>query len=169
MTLFVKILKNDLGALDTCIKELRKCEQEGKELYAKFALSFKFTKNSVDELSKKRKEIQELVNQLQQPEKRIEDIEEKIGKTYDEIILVEMNRERITKGFSLLRENLFLKITTLEQKVEECLQVKRSFEKFFYSNLNGLELYPMGMRSSQHIRGIRDSWKKKLLEPKDKF
>lgn len=31
--------KNNLGKLDACIKELRMCVPEGKELYEKYALS----------------------------------------------------------------------------------------------------------------------------------
>lgn len=34
-------IKNDLGALDARIKELRRYKQEGKALYAKCAMSFK--------------------------------------------------------------------------------------------------------------------------------
>ena len=50
-------IKNDLGALDACINELRRCEQEGKELYAKFSMSFNFTKESDDEIQKKHDEV----------------------------------------------------------------------------------------------------------------
>ena len=43
-TIFQNI-KNDLISLDTCIKELRKCQQDGKILYIKCNLSHKLTKD----------------------------------------------------------------------------------------------------------------------------
>ena len=67
----------------------------------------------------------------------MEDVEAKIGKTYDEISLIEMNKEIITKRFSLVRENLSLKIEFLERQVEECLKAKTSFD-FFCSDLNAM-------------------------------
>ena len=59
-----KINRNDFGALDTCIKELGKCEHEGNALYAKCKLSFKITKDIDEELRKKLEELWDLVNQL---------------------------------------------------------------------------------------------------------
>lgn len=107
-------IRNDLGALYACIKELRRCEQEGKGLYAKCALTFKFTKEKDEELKKKYEELEVMVNQLQQHNQKIEDIQTKIGNTYDEISLIKINKERIAKRFSLLRENLSLKMTTFK-------------------------------------------------------
>ena len=46
-------LINDFGALYTCIKELRGCEQEAKALYENFSMSFNFMKEINDELQKK--------------------------------------------------------------------------------------------------------------------
>ena len=73
-TIFQNI-KNNLGALDACVKELRRCEQEGKLLYEKFTLTLNFTRDKDEELKKKHEELEVLVNQLQQPNQKIEDIE----------------------------------------------------------------------------------------------
>lgn len=107
-------IKNGLGALDACIKEISGCEKEGNTLYAKCAIPFNFTKDSDNELQKKCDEVKALRDQLVELGMMIEDIKGKIRKTHDEISLIELNRERKEKRFSLLRENLSLKITTLE-------------------------------------------------------
>ena len=57
-------IRNDLLNLDYCIKSLRKCELEEKDLYEKCAMSFSFT-NDID--SEKIAEVEALASQLSQP------------------------------------------------------------------------------------------------------
>lgn len=64
-------IKNDLAALDACVKELRRCELEGKTLYAKCAMSLNFTKDIDDELKKRGGEVKALADQLNQPSVKI--------------------------------------------------------------------------------------------------
>lgn len=90
-------------------------------------MSFKFTKHSDDELQRKHDEVKVLADHLQQLGIKIEDIERQISNTYDEISLIEINKERVTKRLSLLRENLSLKIRTLEQQVEDVELMVKSF------------------------------------------
>ena len=55
-------IKNDLGALDACINKLRRCKQEGKALYAQYAMSFKITKDGEDWMKRKHNELKVLVD-----------------------------------------------------------------------------------------------------------
>ena len=57
-------IENDLGALDACIKELRRCKLEGKELYAKCVMSFNFTKDSDGKMRRKHDKVKALVDLL---------------------------------------------------------------------------------------------------------
>ena len=45
-----------------CIKELRRCELEGKKLYEKCTMSFNSTKDIDEELKKKHDEVKALVD-----------------------------------------------------------------------------------------------------------
>ena len=117
----------------------------------------------------KRDEVQG-VDQLQQLGIKIEDVEAQIGKTYDEISLIKLHRERTSKRFSLLREHSSLKINTLEQQVEECLKANTSFDKFVYSDLNAVEIASYGLCALLSIlEGVKDTWEKNLKSLKMSF
>ena len=63
-----------------------------------------------------------------------------------------------------------LKITTLEQQVEECLKAKISFEKFVYLDLNVVEIVAYGLCTLLSIsEGVRDSWEKNFKSLKTSF
>ena len=137
-------------------------------MYAKCTLIMKFTKDKDDELKKKNEELEALVSQL--PSQRIEDIETQIEKIYGKIRIIESNKERIGKRFSLFRENLALKIGTLEQQIEEFLKAKTSFEKFVYSDLSAVEIAAYGLCALLRIsKGVRDSWYKSFESLKTNF
>lgn len=131
---------------------------------------FKFTKDSEDYLKRKHAELHALVNQLQQPDKKIENIKEQIGKTYNEISLIEMNGERKMNRFSLLGERLSLKISTHKQQVEECLKAKTPFDNFSYSDMNAVDLTSYGLFSLLNVlEGVKDSWEKNFKILKEIF
>lgn len=72
--------------------------------------------------------------------------------------------------FSLMRENLSLKISTLEQKVGEFLKAKTSFDKKNYSDLNAVEIasYRLGTLLSIS-EGFKDTWEKDFKSKKTSF
>ena len=53
-------IKNDLISLNTCIKELRKCQPDGKILYIKSTLSYKLTNDSNSQIEGKISELEAL-------------------------------------------------------------------------------------------------------------
>lgn len=77
-------------------------------------MSFNFTREFDKELKEKDDEVKALVDQLSQPSVKIEEIKIKVNKIYDEISLLEASKERITKRFSLGREQLLVKVRTIE-------------------------------------------------------
>ena len=109
------------------------------DLKISIKISFIFTKD-IDEEHKKCNEVKELIDHLCQPSVKIEGVETQVGKTYDEISMLEDNNERIKKRFSLLREHLLMKLSTIKHQLEDCLSVETSFDKFIHSYLNAVEI-----------------------------
>lgn len=62
-------------SLDTCIKELWKCQQDGKILYIKCTLSHKLTEDINSQIGGKLNELEALLNQIQHPASKIDDFE----------------------------------------------------------------------------------------------
>ena len=77
--------KNDLGYLDAFIKDLSKCDQEGKALCTKCAFIFMITQGINEKMKKKHKEIQDLVDQIQKPN-RLEDLDKQLPECESNLI-----------------------------------------------------------------------------------
>ena len=111
-------IKNDLVNLDTCIKELRKCQQEGKNLYTKCTLSYKTTKNMDSQIELKMSELEALSNQIQHPSCKVDDFESQLANIHNDIRKLELLKEHILKRTSDFRESIALKLSFVEEQVE---------------------------------------------------
>ena len=75
--------------------------------------------------------------------------------------MLEDNKERIKKRFSLLREHLSMNLRTIEYYLEERLPVKTYFGKFIYFDLNVIEIASYGLCILIKIpKGVKDLWEK---------
>lgn len=115
---------NDLTALDISMKELRSNIFEGKDLYGKCVLAHKFTQDISKEIKNKQNKLENIVNELKGPRAKTIEIKQQIRKIYDELRTFELNRDRILKIFSLLREHLTLKIDIVQRQLDTCLEAK---------------------------------------------
>lgn len=55
---------NDFATIDSYIKEIRRCEIEGRSLYGQYTFSYNFIRDENEEQSEKKKELQNLTNDL---------------------------------------------------------------------------------------------------------
>ncbi|MGV7660181.1 hypothetical protein PJM47_30780, partial [Mycobacterium kansasii] len=62
-TIYQKI-RNDLGTLNACVKDLRRSKIKGKTLYAKCTMSSNFTKYIDEDLRRRNEEVKALTDQL---------------------------------------------------------------------------------------------------------
>ena len=83
-------IKNDLVNLDTCIKELQKCLQDGKILYIKCTLSYKLTKDIDSWIEVKMSELEDLSNQIQHPSCKVDDFERQVSNIHSDIRKLEL-------------------------------------------------------------------------------
>lgn len=125
-------IRNDKAVLDVCINDLRICNYEGKELYVKCALVHKFTQNISKVIREKENELERMGVELKKQSEKIMIFEHGISKTLDELSLLEDDKERILKGFPLLREILILKIDVVQKKLDTLLETKDSYEKISF-------------------------------------
>ena len=109
---------NDLQTLDVCGKEMRRFLEEGKNLYGQYAMSFNYLKDINDEFSAQMNEIQALTTRLQQLNANIESFEANMLKVHNAIRISELNKERVTKMFSIFREHLLLKINIINKELK---------------------------------------------------
>ena len=112
-------------------------------------MSFHFTKDIDEGLKNKHVEVKALADQLSQLGVKIEGIETQVSKTYDEISLLEVIKEKITKMFSLVREHLSMKV--IEQQLEGFLVENVSFDKFIFLDLNVVEILGCALSSTHEM------------------
>ena len=100
LALSIRNIKNDLISLDTCIKELQKCQQDEKILYIKCTLSQKLTKDIDNQIEVKMSELEALSSQIQHPSCKIDDFEEQVASTHNDIRKLEHRKKQILKRIS---------------------------------------------------------------------
>ena len=76
---------------------------------------YNYLKGINDEFSVQMNELQALIDRLNLPNANIENVEDGILKVHDAIRISELNKERVTKMFSIFREHLSLKINIINK------------------------------------------------------
>ena len=112
-------------------------------------------------------ELQTLTIRQQNPGQRIEDVEADMEAVHEAIKGIELEKEKVVKIFSILRECLSKNISILQRQLEECLATKASYDKFLFLDLNAVEMesYALGALISIS-NAMRDTWKKHLAQVK---
>lgn len=133
-------IRDDLIVLDTCIDELWKFKMEGKNLYTKCTLSYKFTTNIDEKITEKQSELEALTVQMGQPSAKVEDFNGRIFGVQTEVWKLHMEREHLLKILYDFRESLVVRISAIERQLDECLKAKTSYATFSYSDLKAIEI-----------------------------
>ena len=99
-------IKNDTETLDVCIKALRKHLEEGKNIFAKCTLAHVHLQSFDVEVACKVAELQVLANNFLQPDQKLTNFEKDMEAIHIEIRDIEVEKERIQKKFTLLKDQV---------------------------------------------------------------
>lgn len=133
-TLSVNI-RNDIGSLDVCIKNLRRHFETGKNLYIQCTKSEILTFEEDKKIREKLDAITAETNTLTSPNVKISSVEKSIRKLKDEIRMLAEEKNRKMIRINILREHVSIKISIVEDQIEQCLSAKTLFQKFSFNSL----------------------------------
>ena len=86
-------IRNDLLSLDTCVKELERCQQVDKVLYIKCTLSHNLIKYLDRKIQGKLSELEALTSQIQQPSYKVDELEGQVVSVHTDIRKLEIEKE----------------------------------------------------------------------------
>ena len=77
---------------------------------------------------------------------------------------IEAKKEKALRIFSLVRDHLSPKYSFIQNQLEECIVARTSYDKFFFIDLNVVELASYSLYALINVfDGMKDSWKKHLV------
>lgn len=154
-------IQNDLVNLETCIRELQKCQMEGKGLYIKCTLSHKQTKDFDKQIVEKLSELEAPTVQLHQPLSKLEDFDGRIFGVHSEVWKLHLTKEQLLKRFSDFGESLVFKISAVERQLDECTKAKDTYSKFMFFDLNVVEIASYALcENLSTFKEVKDNWEK---------
>jgi hypothetical protein len=163
-------IQNDLLSLDTCIKELQRCQQVGKVLYIKCTLSHKLTKYLDRKIQGNLSEMEALTSQIQQTSCIVNELEGPVASVHIDIRKLELEKEIILRRLSEFRESISLKISSVERDLEECVKAKDTYANFTCSNLNVVKIASYTLCTIvTTVEVEKDTWDKGMNILKENF
>ena len=127
-------------SLDTCIKEIGRCQQVGKVLYIKFTLSHKLRKYLDRKIQGYLSKRKSLTSYIQKPSCKVDELEEQVINVHINIRKMELEKELMVRILSKFIESIALNISAIERKLEESVKSKDTYANFTYSYLYIVEI-----------------------------
>ena len=106
---------NDLPSLDTCIKELWRCQQVGKVLYIKCTLSHKLIKYLDSKIQGKLSGLQALTSQIQQPSYKVDEVKGQVVSVHTDVRKLQFEKKKVLRRLLEFKESISLKISVIER------------------------------------------------------
>ena len=101
---------------------------------------------------------------------KILDVEKKIRKHIDEIRILQDERNKKMRRLTILREHISMKLSIIEEQLEECLTTKTSFQKFKFESLQACQMAAYGLSTLLNVAdSIKKSWEKEIEAMKADF
>lgn len=112
-------------------------------------------------IKEKQDEIVAETNSLASLNIKISTVEKKIKKLCDEIRTLNDEKNKKIIRINILREHVSIKLTIIEEHLDECLTAKTTLQKFNFESLQACQIVAYGLSTLLNVvESIKKAWEK---------